>query len=165
VASDRGYNQPLIHFTLQVAEESIQTKAVVYDKKGDAHYDTISAFIKSMRASDEKSAIYWLAKMLHAGEDFRFIARRIVIFASEDVGLADPEALPLAIATQQAVEFVGMPEARIPLAHATAYMCRAAKSREAYDSLNTTTEQIEAEQTRAVPEHLKNKHFPVNPRS
>jgi putative ATPase len=162
-ASDRGYNQPLIHFTLQVAEESIQTKAVVYDKKGDAHYDTISAFIKSMRASDEKSAIYWLAKMLHAGEDFRFIARRIVIFASEDVGLADPEALPLAIAAQQAVEFVGMPEARIPLAHATAYMCRAKKSREAYEALAAATEEIESEQTERVPEHLKNKHFPVNP--
>ncbi len=154
-----------IHFTLAVAEESIQQKAVVYDRVGDAHYDTISAFIKSMRASDEKGAMYWLAKMLHAGEDFRFIARRIVIFASEDVGLADPEALQLAIATQQAVEFVGMPEARIPLAHATAYMCRAAKSREAYDSLNAATEQIEAEQTEAVPEHLKNKHFPVNPES
>ena len=163
-ASDRGYNSDgTIHFTLQVAEESIQTKAVVYDKKGDAHYDTISAFIKSMRASDEKSAIYWLAKMLHAGEDFRFIARRIVIFASEDVGLADPEALPLAIAAQQAVEFVGMPEARIPLAHATAYMCRAKKSREAYESLGTATEEIESEQTARVPEHLKNKHFPVNP--
>jgi len=162
-ASDRGYNQPLIHFTLRVAEESIQTKAVVYDKKGDAHYDTISAFIKSMRASDEKSAIYWLAKMLHAGEDFRFIARRIVIFASEDIGLADPEALPLAIAAQQAVEFVGMPEARIPLAHASAYMCRAKKSREAYESLGTATEEIESEQTERVPEHLKNKHFPVNP--
>ena len=154
-----------IHFTLAVAEESIQQKAVVYDRVGDAHYDTISAFIKSMRGSDEKSAMYWLAKMLHAGEDFRFIARRIVIFASEDVGLADPEALQLAIATQQAVEFVGMPEARIPLAHATAYMCRAAKSRDAYDSLNAATEQIEAEQTKAVPEHLKNKHFPVNPES
>ncbi|HEY1894248.1 MAG TPA: replication-associated recombination protein A [Chthoniobacterales bacterium] len=153
----------VIHFTLHVAEESIQTKAVVYDKKGDAHYDTISAFIKSMRASDEKSAIYWLAKMLHAGEDFRFIARRIVIFASEDVGLADPEALPLAIAAQQAVEFVGMPEARIPLAHATAYMCRAKKSREAYESLGAATEEIESEQTERVPEHLKNKHFPVNP--
>ncbi|MEY2547593.1 MAG: putative ATPase, partial [Verrucomicrobiota bacterium] len=89
----------IIHFTLAVAEDSIQQKAIVYDKKGDAHYDTISAFIKSMRASDENGAIYWLAKMLHAGEDFRFIARRIVIFASEDVGLADPEALPLAIAT------------------------------------------------------------------
>jgi putative ATPase len=153
----------VIHFTLAVAEDSIQQKAIVYDKKGDAHYDTISAFIKSMRASDEKSAIYWLAKMLHAGEDFRFIARRIVIFASEDVGLADPEALPLAIATQQAVEFVGLPEARIPLAHATAYMCRAKKNREAYEALGAATEEIESEQTSRVPENLKNKHFPVNP--
>ena len=155
----------VIHFTLAVAEESIQQKAVVYDRAGDAHYDTISAFIKSMRGSDEKGAMYWLAKMLHAGEDFRFIARRIVIFASEDIGLADPEALPLAIATQQAVEFVGLPEARIPLAHATAYMCRAAKSREAYDALNAATEKIEMEQTKRVPKHLKNKHFPVNPES
>ena len=154
---------PILHFTLQVAEESIQSKAVVYDKKGDAHYDTISAFIKSMRASDEKGAIYWLAKMLHAGEDFRFIARRIVIFASEDVGLADPQALPLAIATQHAVEFVGMPEARIPLAHATAYMCRAKKSREAYESLAAASEEIESEHTAPVSEYLKNKHFPVNP--
>jgi putative ATPase len=156
-------SRDVIHFTLTVAEESIQQKAVVYDRAGDAHYDTISAFIKSMRASDEKSAMYWLAKMLHAGEDFRFIARRIVIFASEDVGLADSEALPLAIATQQAVEFVGLPEARIPLAHAVAYMCRAKKSREAYDALNAATEKIEMEQTKRVPEHLKNKHFPVNP--
>ncbi|PYI75643.1 MAG: AAA family ATPase, partial [Verrucomicrobia bacterium] len=155
----------VIHFTIPVAEESIQQKAVVYDKKGDAHYDTISAFIKSMRASDLGGAMYWLAKMLHAGEDFRFIARRIVIFASEDVGLADPEALPLAIATQQAVEFVGLPEARIPLAHATSYMCRAKKSREAYEALNQATEKIEMEQTERVPEHLKNKHFPVNPKS
>jgi putative ATPase len=153
---------PAIHFTLKVAEESIQQKAVVYDRVGDAHYDTISAFIKSMRASDEKGAIYWLAKMLHAGEDFRFIARRIVIFASEDVGLGDPEALPLAIAAQQAVEFVGMPEARIPLAHATAYMCRAPKNREAYDALGAATEQMESEHTQRVPERLKNKQFPVN---
>jgi putative ATPase len=152
-----------IHFTLAVAEESIQQKAVVYDRVGDAHYDTISAFIKSMRASDEKGAMYWLAKMLHAGEDFRFIARRIVIFASEDVGLADPEALPLAVATQQAVEFVGLPEAQIPLAHATMYMCRAKKSREAVNSLGEAKETIEGEQTKRVPEHLKNKHFPVNP--
>jgi putative ATPase len=151
------------HFTLAVAEESIQQKAIVYDRAGDAHYDTISAFIKSMRASDEEGAMYWLAKMLHAGEDFRFIARRIVIFASEDVGLADPEALSLAIATQQAVEFVGLPEARIPLGHATAYMCRAKKSREAYDALNAATEEIESERTTRVPERLKNKHFPVNP--
>jgi putative ATPase len=156
-------SDPVIHFTLAVAEDSIQQKAIVYDKKGDAHYDTISAFIKSMRASDEKGAIYWLAKMLHAGEDFRFIARRIVIFASEDVGLADAEALPLAIATQQAVEFVGLPEAKIPLAHAVAYMCRAKKSREAYEALGAATEEIENEQTERVPERLKNKHFPVNP--
>jgi putative ATPase len=153
----------VVRFTVEVAEQSIQQKAIVYDRAGDAHYDTISAFIKSMRASDEKGAIYWLAKMLHAGEDFRFIARRIVIFASEDVGLADPEALPLAIATQQAVEFVGMPEARIPLSHATAYMCRAKKSREAYEALGAATEEIESEQTERVPERLKNKHFPVNP--
>ncbi len=153
----------LIHFTVAVAEESIQQKAIVYDRAGDAHYDTISAFIKSMRASDEKGAMYWLAKMLHAGEDFRFIARRIVIFASEDIGLADSQALPLAVATQQAVEFVGLPEARIPLAHATAYMCRAPKNREAYETLNEATEKIEKEQTKRVPERLKNKHFPVNP--
>lgn len=152
-----------VHFTLAVAEQSIQQKAIVYDRAGDAHYDTISAFIKSMRGSDEKGAIYWLAKMLHAGEDFRFIARRIVIFASEDVGLADAEALPLAIATQQAVEFVGMPEARIPLAHAVCYMCRAKKSRVAYEALGAATEEIESEQTNRVPEKLKNKHFPVNP--
>jgi putative ATPase len=158
-----GYSESVIHFTLEVAEESIRQKAVVYDRAGDAHYDTISAFIKSMRASDEQGAMYWLAKMLHAGEDFRFIARRILIFASEDIGLADPEALQLAVATQQAVEFVGMPEARIPLAHATAYMCRAAKSREAYEELNAATEKIEMEQTKRVPEPLKNIHFPVNP--
>ena len=101
--------------------------------------------------------------MLHAGEDFRFIARRIVIFASEDVGLADADALPLAIATQQAVEFVGMPEARIPLAHAVCYMCRAPKNREAYEALGAAAEEIESEQTERVPERLKNKHFPVNP--
>ncbi len=152
-----------IHFTLQVAEESIQHKAVVYDRAGDAHYDTISAFIKSMRASDEKGAVYWLAKMLHAGEDIRFIARRIVIFASEDVGLADPKALLLAVATQQAVEFVGLPEARIPLAHAVCYMARAKKNREAYEAIGAAAEEVETEHTQRVPEKLKNKHFPVNP--
>ena len=151
------------NYTVKIDNEARRHLAKLSD--GDAHYDTISAFIKSMRASDEKGAIYWLAKMLHAGEDFRFIARRIVIFASEDVGLADPEALPLAIATQQAVEFVGLPEARIPLAHATAYMCRAKKSRDAYDALNSATDKIEMERTKRVPEKLKNKHFPVNPES
>src|SRR6185295_16273208 len=154
----------VIHFTLTAAEESIQQKAVVYDRAGDAHYDTISAFIKSMRASDEKGAMYWLAKMLHAGEDFRFISRRIVIFASEDIGLADAAALQLAIATQQAVEFVGMPEARVLLAHAVCYMCRAKKNREAYEALGAATEEIESERTQRVPEKLKNKHFPFNPK-
>ncbi len=163
VLTTQPNSDDVIHFTLAIAEESIQQKAVVYDRAGDPHYDTISAFIKSMRASDEKGAMYWLAKMLHAGEDFRFIARRIMIFASEDIGLANPEALPLAIATQQAVEFIGLPEARIPLAHATAFMCRAKKSREAYDALNDASEKIKMEQTQRVPEHLKNKHFPVNP--
>ena len=153
----------IIHFTLEWRRKASRRKRSSTIAAGDAHYDTISAFIKSMRASDEKGAIYWLAKMLHAGEDFRFIARRIVIFASEDVGLADAEALPLAIATQQAVEFVGMPEARIPLAHAVCYMCRAPKNREAYESLGAATEEIEAEKTQRVPERLKNKHFPVNP--
>ncbi len=153
----------VIPFTLEVAEETIQHKAIVYDRAGDAHYDTISAFIKSMRASDEKGAIYWLAKMLHAGEDARFIARRIVIFASEDVGLADSRALLVAVNAQQAVEFVGLPEGRITLAHAVCYMCRAKKSRESYSLLGAATEEIENEQTARVPEKLKNKHFPVNP--
>ena len=111
----------IIRITLAVAEQSIQKKAVVYDGDGDAHYDTISAFIKSMRGSDADAALYWLAKMIHAGEDPRFIARRIVICAAEDVGLADPMALVLANAALAVAEFVGWPEARIPLAEATIY--------------------------------------------
>ncbi len=120
-----------IQITLEVAEQSIQKKAVVYDGDGDAHYDTISAFIKSMRGSDPDAALYWLAKMIHAGEDPRFIARRIVICAAEDVGLADPMALVLANAAFQAAEFVGWPEARIPLAEATIYIATAPKSNSA----------------------------------
>ena len=108
-----------VHFTREVAEESIQKKAVVYDATGDGHYDTISAFIKSVRGSDPDAALYWLAKMLYAGEDVRFIARRLVILASEDIGMADQMGLPIAVAAQQAVQFIGMPEARITLAHAT----------------------------------------------
>ena len=121
-----------IRITLAVAEQSIQKKAVVYDGDGDAHYDTISAFIKSMRGSDPDAALYWLAKMIHAGEDPRFIARRIVICAAEDVGLADPMALVLANACLAASEFVGWPEARIPLAEATIYIATANKSNSAY---------------------------------
>ena len=108
----------VVRITLQVAEDCIQKKAVVYDGDEDAHYDTISAFIKSMRGSDVDATLYWLAKMIHAGEDPRFIARRIVIHAAEDVGLADPMALVLANAAFQAAEFIGWPEARIPIAEA-----------------------------------------------
>lgn len=147
----------LIMIDLQVAEESVQQKTVVYDGDGDAHYDTISAFIKSMRGSDPDAAIYWLAKMLYAGEDIRFIARRIVICASEDVGLADSNALRLAVAAQQAVEFIGMPEARIPLAHATIYVATAPKSNRAYLAIDKALADVKEGRTLAVPPHLRTK--------
>lgn len=140
---------------LVVAEESIQRKQVVYDQDGDQHHDTISAFIKSMRGSDPDAAVYWLAKMLYAGEDIRFIARRIVICASEDIGLADSNALRVAIAAQQAVEFVGMPEARIPLAHATIYLATAPKSNRAYAAINAAMADVKEGRTLAVPPHLR----------
>src|SRR5205085_12205477 len=116
-----------IHVTMDVAEQCIQKKAVVYDGDEDAHYDTISAFIKSMRGSDPDAALYWLAKMIHAGEDPRFITRRMLISAAEDVGLADPMALVLTGAAHQAAEFVGWPEARIPIAEAAVYLATANK--------------------------------------
>ena len=146
-----------IQFTLEIAEQSIQQKTVVYDGDGDAHYDTISAFIKSMRGSDPDAALYWLAKMIYAGEDIRFIARRIVIAASEDVGLADSNALRVAVAAQQAVEFIGMPEARIPLAHATVYIATAPKSNRAYVGINAALEDVKNGRTLPVPEHLRTK--------
>lgn len=142
---------------LGVAEESAQQKTIVYDGDGDAHYDTISAFIKSMRGSDPDAAIYWLAKMLHAGEDIRFIARRIVICASEDVGMADSNALRVAVAAQQAVEFIGMPEARIPLAHATIYVATAPKSNRAYVAIDKALDDVRHGRTLAVPPHLRTK--------
>jgi len=145
--------------TLAVAEESIQKKAVVYDGDGDAHYDTISAFIKSLRGSDPDAAIYWLAKMLHAGEDIRFIARRMVICASEDVGLADSQALLVAVAAQQATEFVGMPEAQIPLAHAAVYLATAPKSNRAYAAIQKASAEIREGRTLAVPAHLRDGHY------
>jgi putative ATPase len=148
-----------IHVTLGIAEESIQKKVVVYDKKGDQHYDAISAFIKSMRGSDPDAAIYYLAKMLYAGEDPRFIARRIVICASEDVGNADPMALVLAAATLKAVEFIGMPEARIPLAQAAIYIANAPKSNASYKAVEAAMEDIRSEQTMEVPDHLKDTHY------
>ena len=139
---------------LAIAEESIQEKAVLYDSDGDQHYDTASAFIKSIRGSDPDAALYWLAKMLHAGEDPRFIARRLVISASEDIGLADSSALQIAIAAQQAFEFIGMPEGRIPLAHATVHLATAPKSNAAYKALGAAQEDIAKGATLKVPEHL-----------
>ena len=146
-----------INFTMKVAEESLQKKAVVYDKKGDQHYDTISAFIKSMRGSDPDATLYYLAKMIYAGEDPRFIARRIVICAAEDVGNADPLALVVANSAMQVAEFVGMPEARIPLAQAAVYVATAPKSNAAYAGINAAMQDIETEMTMPVPDHLKNK--------
>ncbi len=149
----------IVRITLEVAEQSIQKKAVVYDGDGDAHYDTISAFIKSMRGSDPDAALYWLAKMIHAGEDPRFITRRIVICAAEDVGLADPMALVLANAAHQAAEFVGWPEARIPLAEATIYIATANKSNSAYKAIDAALEDVRSGRTLAVPEHLRDASY------
>jgi putative ATPase len=149
----------VVRITLEVAEQSIQKKAVVYDGDGDAHYDTISAFIKSMRGSDADAALYWLAKMIHAGEDPRFIARRIIICAAEDVGLADPMALVLANAALAASEFVGWPEARIPLAEATIYIATANKSNSAICAIDAALEDVRSGRTLAVPEHLRDGHY------
>ena len=145
----------VIHIDRTIAEESIQKKAVVYDGDGDQHYDTISAFIKSVRGSDPDAALYWLAKMLYAGEDIRFIARRIVILASEDIGMADPQGLVVAVAAQQAVEFVGLPEAQIPLAHATVYLATAPKSNRAYAGILAAKKEVQEGVTLAVPRHLR----------
>ncbi len=143
----------------QAIEESIQRKAVVYDRDGDQHYDTASAFIKSMRGSDPDAALYWLAKMLEAGEDPRFIARRIVIAAAEDVGNADPRALGVATAAFQAVDFVGMPEAQIPLAQAVIYVATAPKSNSAVAGITKAREAVQKEKTREVPAHLKDASY------
>lgn len=149
----------VIHITLAIAEESIQCKAVVYDADGDAHYDTISAFIKSMRGGDADAAIYWLAKMLHAGEDPRFIARRVVICAAEDVGLADPMALVLATSAAQAVDNLGMPEARIPLAEATIYIATAHKSNSAIMAIDSALADVRKNPIHPVPAFLRDTHY------
>jgi len=148
-----------INFDLTVAEESIQKKAILYDKHGNEHYDTISAYIKSLRGSNPDAALYWLAKMLYAGEDPRFIARRLIIAASEDVGNADPQALSIATAALQAIEFVGMPEARIPLAQATIYVACAPKSNASYLAIEKAWEEVTQKKTISVPEHLKDAHL------
>lgn len=145
----------VIHFTRTAAEESIQRKAIVYDRTGDGHYDTISAFIKSIRGSDPDAALYWLAKMLHAGEEPRFIARRLVISASEDVGLADSRGLLVAEAAHRAVEFIGLPEGRIALAHATVYLATAPKSNRSYAAFQAAEADVREGRTLAVPVHLR----------
>lgn len=146
-------------FDLAVAQESIQKKAIQYDASGDEHFDAASALIKSMRGSDPDAAIYWLARMLEAGEDPRFLARRIVIAASEDVGNADPQALILAQAAAHATEFIGMPECRITLAQAVTYIATAPKSNAAYAAINAALEDVRQQRTVPVPMHLRDSHY------
>ena len=148
-----------IHITLEVAEECIQKRALNYDKDGDNHYDTISAFIKSMRGSDPDAALYYLAKMIYAGEDPKFIARRVVICASEDVGNADPHALQVAVAAMEAVNFIGMPEGRIPLAQAVSYVACAPKSNAAYLGIDKALSDVRNIRIKTVPPHLKDAHY------
>lgn len=148
-----------VEFTRALAEESVQRKAVEYDRTGDAHYDSISALIKSMRGSDPDAAIYWLARMLEAGEDIRFLARRVVIFASEDVGNADPHALPLAIATMQACEFIGLPECQLNLAQAVTYLACAPKSNAATVAIGEASRDVREGRLVPVPVMLRDSHY------
>ena len=148
-----------IHITLEVAEQCIQKRAARYDKDGDNHYDTISAFIKSMRGSDVDATLYYLARMIYAGESVTFIARRIIICASEDVGLADPQALVVANAAAQAVHNIGMPEARIVLAEAAAYVAAAPKSNAAYMGIDAALEYVKNNPSGAIPAHLQDAHY------
>ena len=142
--------------TLATVEDALQHRSILYDKSGDQHYDTISAFIKSVRGSDPDAAVYWLSRMIEAGEDAMFIARRLVILAAEDVGMADPQGLPVAVAAQQAVHFIGMPEGAIPLAEATVYLATAPKSNSAYAALNRAREDARQTRNDPVPLHLRN---------
>lgn len=149
----------LIHINLDVAQECIQKRAVRYDKGGDNHYDTISAFIKSMRGSDPDAAVYYLARMLYAGEDIKFIARRIMICASEDVGNADPMALTVAVSASLAVERVGMPEAQIILSNAASYVACAPKSNSAVNAINAAMKAVKTQTLMPVPPHLQDRHY------
>lgn len=157
LTTERG-EDGIIHITLDVASECIQKRVVRYDKTGDNHYDTISAFIKSMRGSDPDAAVYYLAKMLYAGEDVKFIARRIMICASEDVGNADPMALTVAVSAAQAVERVGMPESQIILSQAALYVATAPKSNSAYSAISAAMESVKNTKT-TVPAHLQDAHY------
>jgi len=159
VLTTRPEKDGFINFDIKIAEDSIQKKAVVYDSDEDAHYDTISAFIKSMRGSDPDATLYWLAKMLYAGEDPRFIARRIVICAAEDVGNADPQAIVVANAAFQIADFVGMPECRIPLAQAACYIACAPKSNAVYMGIESAMKDVETSRTQEVPMHLKDASY------
>ena len=141
---------------IAMVEDAMQRRSLRYDKAGDLHYDTISAFIKSVRASDPDAAVYWLARMLEAGEDPLFIARRLVILASEDIGMADPHGLVVAVAAQQAVHFIGLPEGRIPLAEATVYLATAPKSNKSYMALNEAMRDVQHTRNEPVPLHLRN---------
>jgi len=148
-----------IHITLDVAQECIQKRAVRYDKNGDNHYDTISAFIKSMRGSDPDAAVYYLARMLYAGESVTFIARRIMICASEDVGNADPNALVVAVNASLAVERVGMPEAQIILAQAVTYVATAPKSNASCNAVFSAMQEVKESGNLAIPTHLQDAHY------
>ncbi len=159
LTTDRDPADGFIHITLDVAQECIQRRAVRYDKDGDNHYDTISAFIKSMRGSDPDAAVYYLARMLYAGEDIRFIARRIMICASEDVGNADPMALTVAVSAAQAVERVGMPEAQIILSQAVTYVATAPKSNAAVCAINDAMETVKTRKSSPVPSYLQDSHY------
>ncbi|WP_353094026.1 replication-associated recombination protein A [Tissierella praeacuta] len=150
----------IIQIDLDTIKDSIQIKTARYDKDGDEHYDTVSAFIKSMRGSDPDAALYWLAKMINAGEDPKFIARRIIICASEDVGNADPNALNIAVSAFNAVNVIGMPEGRIPLAQAVVYIATAPKSNAAYVGINRALEDIKSKEIGKVPTHLKDGSYP-----
>ena len=149
----------VIRVTRATAEESIQKKAVVYDHDEDGHYDTISAFIKSVRGSDPQAAVYWLAKMLYAGEDPRFVARRLIILASEDIGNADPRGLTVAVSALEAVGFVGMPEARIILSQATTYLATAPKSNASCLAIDKAMQDVESGRTMPVPKALRDTHY------
>lgn len=148
-----------LRITMEIAQDCIQKRALNYDKAGDNHYDTISAFIKSMRGSDPDAALYYLAKMLYAGEDPKFIARRIVICASEDIGNADPHALQVAVAAAQATNFIGMPECRIILAQAVTYLSCAPKSNASYLAIDKALQAVKTVQVSSIPVHLKDSHY------
>ena len=159
LTTERDPADGLIHITLDVAQECIQKRAGRYDKDGDNHYDTISAFIKSMRGSDPDAAVYYLARMLYAGEDIKFIARRIMICAAEDVGNADPQALTVAVSAAQAVERIGMPEAQIILSQAVLYVATAPKSNSACNAVFEAMDAVKNQRSMPVPVHLQDSHY------